>query len=42
MAAALFARRAFEIILSTHEGLAEELLRASRNEVRHSRGRGEQ
>jgi hypothetical protein len=39
MAAALFARRAFEIVLSTHEGLAEQLLRASRAEVQNKKAR---
>lgn len=34
MASALFARRAFELVLSSHEGLAEKLLRACRKEVR--------
>ena len=37
MAAALFARRAFQLFLSEHEGLAEKLLRASRAEVRRKK-----
>lgn len=38
MACAFFARRAFEIFLEKHKGLAEKLLRASRAEVQQRRG----
>ncbi len=39
MASILFARRAFELMLSKHDGLAEKLLRASRAEVRRRKAR---
>jgi hypothetical protein len=34
MASALFARRALELVLSTHQGLADKLLEAARAEVK--------
>ena len=38
MVSALFARRALELVLSSHDGLADKLLEAARAEVKRKRG----
>ena len=38
MVSALFARRALELVLSSHDGLADKLLEAARAEVKKKRG----